>query len=392
MIGIFLTKRNFGEGGGKTFTDEIFYSFIKTLKKNDKNYIFIISNDLNKNYIKALNKKKLIYREIYENNFIKKILIFICHQSKIANFLINKLNILKINNLVKKNKCKLIWFLSSEYREPIDIPYISTVWDMQFKTHPQFDETGSFFKKIFKEKVNVNFIKNSRIVITGTKIGKKQIIDYTNYRKEILILPHPVSNDFLKSSYSKIKKIDKLFLKKKYFFYPANFWKHKNHLNLIYAFNLFQKKNPDYNLVLTGSEKNNYLQTKKVINKFNLNKKVYIFRYVSIKKLIALYDNCHAVIYIPFSGPENLPPLEAMARKKLLINSTYPGAFEQLKNFPIYIRPHSIKSIHDGMIKSLQKSYKKKINKSFKYVRSKLSINYIIEIKRKLLELNAKNF
>ena len=60
--------------------------------------------------------------------------------------------------------------------------------------------------------------------------------------------------------------------------------------------------------------------------------------------------------------------------------------------YPYYIRPHSIKSIHDGMIKSLQKSYKKKINKSFKYVRSKLSINYIIEIKRKLLELNAKNF
>ena len=59
MIGIFLTKRNFGEGGGKTFTDEIFFSFIKTLKKNDKNYIFIISNDLNKNYIKALNKKKI---------------------------------------------------------------------------------------------------------------------------------------------------------------------------------------------------------------------------------------------------------------------------------------------------------------------------------------------
>ena len=358
---------------------------LKNLKKKDKTYLFIISNDFDKKYIKALNKKKIIYTEIYENNFLKKIFIFLCHQSKFFNFLINKFNLLKINNLLKEYQCKAVWFLSSEYREPIDIPYISTVWDMQFKTHPQYDETGSFLKKIYKEKVNINFIKNSKIVITGTKIEKKQIKKFTNYTNEVLILPHPVSNYFLTSKKSKIKKIDKLFLDKKYFFYPANFWEHKNHLNLIRAFNLFQKNNSDYNLVLTGSKENNYLKSIRLIKKLNLEKNIFIFQYVNDEKLIAIYDNCHAVIYIPFSGPENLPPLESMARKKFLINSIYPGALEQLKDFPLYVKSNSVKNIHEGMNKSLKIKNINKINRGYKFVKSKASRNYIDKIKNKLL-------
>ncbi len=385
MIGIFLTKRNVGEGGGKTITDEIFFSFVKQLKEGDKNYLFIISNDFDKKYIKALNKKKIFYREIYENNFLKKIFIFLCHLSKFLNFLINKFNFLKINNLLKEYQCKIVWFLSSEYREPIDTPYISTVWDMQFKTHPQYNEIGSYFKKLYKEKVNINFIKNSKIVITGTKIGKKQIRKFTNYTSEVLILPHPVSDYFLTCKKSKITKINNLFLNKKYFFYPANFWEHKNHLNLIHAFNLFQKKNLDYYLVLTGSKENNYSESIKLIKDLKLEKKIFIFQYVTDEKLIAIYDNCHAVIYVPFSGPENLPPLECMARKKFLINSIYPGTIEQLKKFPLYVNPNSIKSIYEGMDKSLKKININKINQAHKFVKSKTSYNYINKIKKKIL-------
>ncbi len=32
MIGVFLTKRNIGEGGGKTITDEIFFFIYKKIK------------------------------------------------------------------------------------------------------------------------------------------------------------------------------------------------------------------------------------------------------------------------------------------------------------------------------------------------------------------------
>ena len=369
MIGIFLTKRNTGEGGGKTITDEIFFSFVNKLNNNDKKFVFLVSNDHDNFYVKELKRKKLKFKKINENNTLKKILIFISNLSLTLNYLLCKTNLLKIDNFFKENKCKLIWFLSSEYREPIKTPYIATVWDLQFKTHPQFEEVGSFFKILFKNIVHINFIKNASKVITGTKIGKKQIIKFTNFKNRILILPHPVSEIFLNTNKNNKTLTDKL-IKGKYFLYPANFWQHKNHINLIKAFYKFLKKNSEFKLVLTGKKENNFNNVIKLLNKLKIQDNVIIYEYVSTKNLINLYDNCAAVTYVSFSGPENLPPLEAIARKKILINSIYDGVYEQLKNYPIYVKPKSVIDIYNGMLRSIKIKKKKSI-------KLKTSLDYI---------------
>lgn len=374
MIGVFLTKRNIGEGGGKTITDEIFFSFIRKLSKNNKNFIFLISNDPDDFYIKELKKKKLKYKKIHENTNLKKILIFISNLSKTVNYILCKLNILKLDNFFKKQQCKLIWFLSSEYREPITTPYIATVWDLQFKTHPEFDEVGSIFKILYKNIVHINFIRNATKVITGTNIGKKQIIKFTGFKKNFIILPHPVSDIFLNTKKINKKNPDKRLVRKKYFLYPANFWKHKNHINLIKAFYQFQKKYPYFRLVFTGKKENNYKNVISLIKNLKLKNKIIIFKYLNFKKLITLYDNCFAVTYVSYSGPENLPPIETIARKKILINSIYDGVHEQLKDYPIYVKPNSVSDILSGMIRSIKISKNKKIKKKFKL---KTSNNYI---------------
>ena len=75
--------------------------------------------------------------------------------------------------------------------------------------------------------------------------------------------------------------------------------------------------------------------------------------------MIELYDNCLALIYSSFAGPENLPPLEAMARKKPIICSNYPGAKEQLKDVPIYFNPKKANSIKIALNKFVKKIKKK---------------------------------
>ena len=103
-----------------------------------------------------------------------------------------------------------------------------------------------------------------------------------------------------------------------------------------------------------------------------------------MNELISLYDDCFAVIYGSFSGPENLPPIEALARKKTLINSNYPGAKEQLKDFPIYFNPKSPKDIASSMQKSLKKKSFEKSKKIKKYLRSKYSKIYINNLIKEL--------
>ena len=108
---------------------------------------------------------------------------------------------------------------------------------------------------------------------------------------------------------------------------------------------------------------------------------------MSLNRLISLYDNCFATIYASFSGPENLPPMEALARKKNLINSVYPGAKEQLKKFPIYFNPKSPKDIAKAMLKSLKKKSLTKNKKIDNYLRSKFSTLYIRNLIRVLTEI-----
>ena len=342
------------------------------------NFFFLVSNDANNSICSKLKKKKISYKKISENNILRIMLTFISHFFKWSNFLLNSSNILKINNIFEDEKCDKILFISSETREKVNIPYIATVWDMQHETHPRFTEVSSFGKGIYKKVVYNNFIRNASTVIVGTKVGKSEVIKYTKFNNKFLILPHPVSKIFLKTKKIRSGKM-------KYFFYPANFWQHKNHVNLLLGFKRFLRKNNQFILILTGNKKNNYLKTIRTINKLKISNNVRIAGHVHIKKLIGLYDKSFAVIYPSFSGPENLPPLEALARKKILINSLYPGAREQLKRFPIYINPKSPKDIAKGMLKAIDTiPNKKKINI---FLKSKSSDLYVENLLDKLFKV-----
>lgn len=381
-IGVFVSKRQSSEGGGYTITEELLNSFISEIKLksiNDK-FFFLVSNDFNNSIISRLKKGKIKYYHITENKIFKKLVIFISHFFPKSNQLLNYLNVIKINNIFNKENCDNILFLSSEYRELINIPYIATVWDMQHETHPNFSEVSSFGRKLYRKTVNNNFIRRASKVIVGTKTGKLEVVKYTNFNKKFLILPHPISKTFLVKKKSNETK-------KKYFFYPANFWEHKNHYNLIKGFKIFLKYNKNFNLILSGEKENNYSNVVTLINKLNISKNVKIVGHVNLNKLISLYDNCFAVIYPAFSGPENLPPMEALARKKILINSNYPGAKEQLKNFPIYFNPNSPQDISRSMLKSLKIKFSTKNKNIEKYLKSKYSAHYVKNLIVELMKI-----
>ena len=249
---------------------------------------------------------------------------------------------------------------------------------MQHETHPNFSEVSAYGRNLYRKTVNNSFIGRASKIIVGTKTGKLEILKYTKFDKKFIILPHPVSKIFLEK-----KKIVKK-IKEKYFFYPANFWEHKNHFNLIKGFAIFLKSNEDFHLILSGEKENNYNHIINLIKKLNISNKVKIVGHVSLAKLIALYDDCFATIYASFSGPENLPPMEALARRKNLINSVYPGAKEQLKNFPIYFNPRSPRDISKAMLKSLKKKSLVKNKKINNYLKSKYSKLYIKNLIKEL--------
>jgi glycosyltransferase involved in cell wall biosynthesis len=138
-------------------------------------------------------------------------------------------------------------------------------------------------------------------------------------------------------------------------FYPAQFWAHKNHVNLLLA---VHKLREDYGLtfpvVFVGSDKGNVNYVKKWVEDLGLDRQVHFLGFVPQADLIALYRNAFALTYLTFFGPENLPPLEAFALKCPVIASDVSGAREQLRDAALLVDPadpaacaQAIKSLHD---------------------------------------------
>ena len=80
--------------------------------------------------------------------------------------------------------------------------------------------------------------------------------------------------------------------------------------------------------------------------------KISNFKICRLKYLLALYDNCLALIYSSFG--RKFAALEAMARKKKIICSNYPGV-KQLGNHNIF---YPIANIDKESINKIFKSSK----------------------------------
>jgi glycosyltransferase involved in cell wall biosynthesis len=351
-IGIFLSSRKPQEGGGYTITYDIFKSLFKNIK--DKNrYIFIIQNDFDNSLKKIIKKNNFQYKEHNVNKLTIRIKNFLFSKFPILLKIYRKLNLDQYQRLERELKLDIVWFVSAEYFYPIFKKYISTVWDLQHRTHSQFPEVGGIFIRYYRDTVISSFLKNSYKIITGTNYLKEKIAKFYNIKKsKVVLIPHPTPTIYLENAKSYKTK-------KKYFFYPANFWPHKNHLNLIKGFNEFNlKNNYEYNLILVGSVKNKkyFQKILKFKNSLNSNPNIKILNFVSTKKMINLYDNCLSLIYASYCGPENLPPLEAFARNKPVICSEYEGSREQLGKAPIFFNPYNPVEIANAINSFLKKS------------------------------------
>lgn len=374
-IGIFLSARKPTDGGGYTITKDLFDSILKIYPKN--NFYFIIRGKEN-NYFKTMLQKKGFDFTVIK---ISKFEIFI--KSLIAIFFKPIFNIKdNLDNILEKKNINCLIFLSSENFYPLKIPYVSTIWDIQHLTNSYFRETGSILIKVYRNIVLTAFLKNSKKIIVGTNVGKNEIKKYFKVKDKLFYkLPHPTPKIFLKEKKTQFNL--KIFKKNNFFIYPANFWEHKNHillLKVIKRINLKYKKK--INLVLVGSIKNisYFNKIKKFIEINKLKKNIKILKFVSLKKLIQLYDYSEGLIYASSSGPENLPPLEAFARGKNVIISNYSGSKEQLNNYATYFNFKKKNSVEKKIL-----NFKKFTSKDLKrYAKLKSTDNYVKNLMKKV--------
>lgn len=269
---------------------------------------------------------------------------------------------------LKENCIRLIFYPTPYMCELPDFPFVTTHWDIGHRSTFIFPEVAE--GTIFYDRENFynNILPKALLILTESNSGRQELINYTHLNpNRIKVVPLFAGDSASVEPDSKRQQtiLQQLKLEeKKYFYYPAQFWAHKNHYTLLKAFSLLKNKYSDYKLVFSGSDQGNLNYIKQVVDTLCLNDNVVFAGFISIEAVNTLYHNTVAMVMPTLMGPTNMPLLEAMELGCPVICTDLPGHHEELGDAAIYINPMNEENISQAMTTMIEKreEYIKKIN------------------------------
>ena len=189
------------------------------------------------------------------------------------------------------------------------IPSAVMIPDLQHEFFPEFFEPNTL--KWRRQTFRPSTIYATHI-FTLSQHSKNTIVDkFRADAEKIEVVYLDVDDEFRQPApTSPSKAFRNLGLPERYLFYPANFWPHKNHSNLLRAMRLLAGSHPDLALVLTGAE-TGHSRVKKEVDDLRLSRNVYFPGYVDRSVLVELYRNAAAVPFISRFEGFGIPILEA---------------------------------------------------------------------------------
>ena len=241
-----------------------------------------------------------------------------------------------------------VWFVAPS-GEVIDLPFATTLWDLEFRAQPFFPEVSSGGEWEKRQNLNAQILQRAALVIVGTDFGAHQAMHFFGVASErILVAPLSIQ--------SKIDT-DCVLRDPDLVFYPAQFWPHKNHVTLIKAFGLAREiSGRNLRLVLPGSDKGNQGLIQKYVESIGLQGSVDFPGFISQSELVHLYRTASLMVFPSLFGPDNLPPLEAIAHGCPAMVADIPGAREQLGSAVSYFQPFSELKLAEQMLLQLETS------------------------------------
>jgi len=264
-------------------------------------------------------------------------------------FFFNKLDGKAVREIVD-----LIWFITPFHELIDDVPYITTIWDLQQRLQPYFPEVSAWGNWQRREQLHGTLVTRASYVAVGTEAGKKEINSLYNVPEErikVLAFPAPKNNAMM--AFDKDDAIiSSIGLNKPFLFYPAQFWAHKNHIRILQAVKRMRDEHGiAFSVVFTGSDKGNASYIHQQAIEMELKDDVYFLGFVPQEVLECLYRKAFSLVFPTFFGPDNLPPLEAFSWGCPVIASQISGAEEQLYNAVLWFDPKSEIELVDAILR-----------------------------------------
>lgn len=224
-------------------------------------------------------------------------------------------------------------------------PSVVTVFDLMHRYEPGFPEVSSWMKGWRRDRHYTLIARSGANIIVDSQVGKAQFQDcYGARNATIHVLPY-VAPQYIRADVDVDAVRDKYALPKKFFFYPAQFWPHKNHARLLQAIARIREQHSDVALVLAGAAKREYTALKVQVESLSLDSCIKFVDYVPDSDMAGLYRAARALVMPTFFGPTNIPPLEAFATRCPVAVSRIYAMPEQLGEAAVYFDPTDVGEI-----------------------------------------------
>lgn len=281
-----------------------------------------------------------------------------------------------VNRAITAQKADVVFCPNQDYVASFAQPkLLVTIHDLMHRYERRFKELGGNIIRYHLRELRFRSItKFASLIIVDSAVGKNQVIEsYNADSKKIVSLPYPACNgEPAKATQEHQQSFINLPLEE-YFFYPAQFWKHKNHERLLQALRLLFDKGFTVPLVLSGHKSKEYENLRSLTERLDLTDHVYFVGYRTSDEIAFLYQNCRGVVFPTLIGPTNIPPIEAITHGCPIAVSGIYAMPEMLGDTALYFDPTSPQSIAGAMVQLLSDQCVSKLRTNYPHIVRKFS-------------------
>lgn len=224
------------------------------------------------------------------------------------------------------------------------VPALTTVYDLMHLYERRFPESGSALEFAYRQRHYAAICRYSRGVLVDSVCGKRQLVEsYGVPAEKVHVLPY-VAQDLGNAQVGpeNDEGAGRLLstLPNKFLFYPARFWRHKNHVAIVRSLARLRDRAPDIRVVFTGAREGTaYHEVVDAIRRHRVESQIIFAGFVPEAHIQHLYARARALIMPTFFGPTNIPPLEAFAAGCPVAVSNVYGMPEQVGDAALTFDP-----------------------------------------------------
>jgi glycosyltransferase involved in cell wall biosynthesis len=241
-------------------------------------------------------------------------------------------------------------FTMPPYHDPA-IPTISIVYDLQFLHYPQFFDEED--RRVRARNFAGACRWSSRLVCISEFV-RKTVLENSALRPEHAVtipirlagrLPRPTAE-------KRQAALETHQLRDNYFFfYPANFWPHKNHRMLLTAYGMYRSRHPrsPFKLVCTGSADDSMRSLREAASQMGLERWVCFPGFLGEEDFAAIFASSYAVVFPSLYEGFGMPVLEAMTIGKPVLCSDVTSLPEVAGAAAVYFSPRKPEALLAAM-------------------------------------------